>query len=77
VETTLEFGRERIDGIELGLWKWRQWGVKLFLDKGADITAAENDRWTAVDSASENGHIEVAKVLLEREPMLQLRITVD
>jgi ankyrin repeat protein len=40
--------------------------VKLLLEKGADMTAADNEGWTPLNSASLDGHIEVVKLLLEK-----------
>lgn len=44
--------------------------VKLLLDKGADLTVATKDKWTSLHTASSEGHIEVAKLLLERNNVL-------
>ncbi|PMD61428.1 ankyrin, partial [Hyaloscypha bicolor E] len=40
--------------------------VRLLLDRGADITAADSDRETPLYCASRNGHIEVVRLLLDR-----------
>lgn len=40
----------------------------LLLEKGADITIANNDGWTPVNIALENGYLEVVKLLLEEGP---------
>ncbi len=39
--------------------------VKLLLEKGADLIAANSSGWTPLHWASENGHVEVVKLLLE------------
>lgn len=36
--------------------------VDVLIEKGADITIADNDGWTPVNSASANGHAEVVKL---------------
>ncbi|KAJ5319622.1 uncharacterized protein N7506_012326, partial [Penicillium brevicompactum] len=41
-------------------------GPLILLEKGADLTIVNNDRWTPVNIASSNGHLEVVKLLLEK-----------
>jgi ankyrin repeat protein len=40
--------------------------VQLLLEKGADVNAKSNSRWTALMYAAENGHTEIVHLLLEK-----------
>jgi len=40
--------------------------VQLLLEKGADVNAAHGDGWTPLYEASQNGHIEIFKLLAAR-----------
>jgi ankyrin repeat protein len=40
--------------------------VKLLLEKGADVTIANREGWTPLNSASYNGHVDIVKLLLEK-----------
>ncbi|KAG9228536.1 ankyrin [Amylocarpus encephaloides] len=40
--------------------------VKLLLKKGADVTVANREGWTPLNSASYSGHVDVVKLLLEK-----------
>ncbi|PMD56795.1 ankyrin, partial [Hyaloscypha bicolor E] len=40
--------------------------VKLLLEKGADVNAAEQDGQTPLRWASESGHVNIVKLLLEK-----------
>ena len=46
--------------------------VKLLLAKDADLTYPNKAGWTPVNSASENGHIEVVKLLVENGAVLTM-----
>lgn len=49
--------------------------VKLLLEKGADMTVANNDGWTPLKSASSGGHLKVVKLLLKEGASLLLQTT--
>ncbi|KAK1656687.1 hypothetical protein BDP55DRAFT_515338, partial [Colletotrichum godetiae] len=40
--------------------------VQMLLEKGAEVTVADNDGWTPLNSASDSGHVDVVKLLLEK-----------
>ncbi|KAM0261878.1 hypothetical protein ACHAQJ_002081 [Trichoderma viride] len=40
--------------------------VRRRLDEGADVNAADKDGWTPLHAASEYGHVEVARLLIEK-----------
>ena len=40
--------------------------MKLLLQRGTEAAAATSDGWTPLNTASLHGHLEVAKLLLDR-----------
>lgn len=40
--------------------------VRLLLEKGADVAVANNNGWTPLKSAANEGHLDVAQLLLEK-----------
>ncbi|KAH9204233.1 ankyrin repeat-containing domain protein, partial [Leptodontidium sp. 2 PMI_412] len=40
--------------------------VRVLLEQGADVKAADLDGWTPLHGASSNGHVEVVRVLLKQ-----------
>lgn len=40
--------------------------MKLLLERGTEAAAATSDEWTPLNTASLHGHLEVAKLLLDR-----------
>jgi ankyrin repeat protein len=50
-----EFSRTALQAAAL---KGQSKVVKLLLEKGADVAIANRERWTPLNSASNNGHVE-------------------
>jgi ankyrin repeat protein len=47
--------------------------LRLLLDRGAEIEVKDIDNWTALHLAASNGHLEVAKLLLDLSTLCQMK----
>ena len=57
---------KQITGLHLATYFGIKPAVKLLLEKGADVAAADGSGWTPLHGASNNGHVEVFQQLLEK-----------